>query len=162
MNKYVSYRLSRQLGAFLICAYTLMAVFGTRPDGLETFPFFNWSLFSTSSGVRSDVVVRVHSIDGRELSSPRLYYDMKETFMHARRQDPNLFKIADRLMIAIRENDSAVVSNLRGLIERRYMAEASTAKYDLSVLIYNPVDRLQTGAVKRIMVLATYEKAADG
>ncbi len=82
--------------------------------------------------------------------------------MHARRQDPNLFKIADRLMIAIRENDSAVVSNLRGLIERRYMAEASTAKYDLSVLIYNPVDRLQTGAVKRIMVLATYEKAADG
>ena len=162
MSKYLTYRLSRQLAAFIICLYALVAILAMRPDGLETFPFFNWSLFSKSSNLRYDVVVRVHSIDGRQFSSPRLYYEMGETFLHARKRDPNLFKIADRLNIAVRTDDDAAVAKLRELIERRYMAEAGAATYDVALLIYDPIERLRTGAVDRVFVLATYEKMSDG
>ena len=133
-----------------------------RPDVLETFPFFNWSLFSHSSSVRTDVVVRLQSIDGRVLSSPRFYYDMKETFRLARNQDPNLFKIADRLNVALRANDEKAVDQLRRLIEQRYMAEVGSAEYDVVLLIYDPVHRLQSGEIKKAVILASFIKVPGG
>jgi hypothetical protein len=124
----------------------------------ELFPFFNWSLFSNSYSERSDAVIRLDSINGKSLPSSRLYYEMSDIFRYAKDRDSFVSKVVTRLANAIRAGDEPTISELRKLIEGRFMAEIKSAEYDVVELTYDPIERLRKGKVKDAVVLATYEK----
>jgi len=149
-----SYRAYGYLAPVLICIYSAVVI--VHPD--EFFPFFSWSLFSDTSNERIDFTIRLESVDDKPLASPRLYYDMRETFIHARQRDVLLQKTVYRLVVAIRAQDEETISRMRRLIEDRYMADIKSAEYDVARLTYNPITRLRTGEFKDISVLATYNK----
>jgi len=100
----------------------------------EIFPFSNWSLFSSISSLETVPALRLHSINGRTLPSPRLYFDMGETFVLARQRDVNCWKTVLALVFALRADDKEKVGRMRRLIEQRYMAEADSAEYDIAIL----------------------------
>jgi hypothetical protein len=81
-----------------------------------------------------------------------------QTFIHARQRDVNLSKAVRTLVDALLAGDKEEVGRARGLIEQRYMADVSTAEYDIVDLTYDPIQRLRTGEIKGIVVLATYDK----
>lgn len=158
MVSFAKYRVSRYFAPLLVCSYVTVAVFTTHVNGGEVFPFFNWSLFSYSANLRTNYALRLLSINGHSLPSPRLYFDMKETFVHARQRDVNLSKAVRTLVDALLAGDKEEVGRARGLIEQRYMADVSSAEYDIVDLTYDPIQRLRTGEIKGIVVLATYDK----
>jgi hypothetical protein len=127
-------------------------------DFSELFPFFNWSLFSTTSNENTNVTIRLESVNDKPLPSPRWYYDMGETFISARERDSILAKTIGRLAAAIYANDKETISKMRRLIEDRYMVEVKTAQYDVIRLTYDPIKRLRNGDIKETVVVATYKK----
>ena len=148
----------RYLAPLLICGYLAVVIVATRQGRDELFPFFNWSLFSASSNVRSQVVIRLESINDNPLPSPRFYYDLGETFIHARERDSTLSKTMWRLVAAIGAEDNDTIFRMRRLIEDRYMAEIKSAEYDVVRLTYDPIKRIRTGEIEEAVVLATYKK----
>jgi hypothetical protein len=84
---YRSYRLLPLLLIGFYLAIVLVARVNYRFDHRwagEIFPFFNWSLFSYTSAERHVSTIRVDSVDGKQLSTPRFYYDMTDVFASAK------------------------------------------------------------------------------
>jgi hypothetical protein len=160
MSNLAKYRAVALLPVLLMCGYVGVVFYKGRLDDSrpEVFPFFNWSLFSSSGSLRAENAVLVRSIDGRTLPSPRLYYDMKETFVHAKLRDVNFAKAVQSLGQALHAHNEESVARMRSVIEQRYMADVSSAKYDVVLLTYDPIRRLRTGEIKKIAVLASYTK----
>jgi predicted DCC family thiol-disulfide oxidoreductase YuxK len=154
------YRIRKYVGPLLVAGYVSIVFYtgglDTRP---ERFPFFNWSLFSYSSVPRTDVALEMHSVNGQPLPAPRLYYQMTDTFTHARERDVNLWKTEWALVSALRRNDQPTILQMRQIIEQRYMAEASSADYNIVQLTYDPIQRLRWGEIERSTVLASYSKS---
>jgi hypothetical protein len=124
----------------------------------ELFPFFNWSLFSISASERSVSTLRLDSVNEKPLLSSRLYYDMDETFAYAKQRDSTVWKATENLADAIKRDDTGMISQMRKVIEERYMAEIKSAEYDVVQLTYDPIKRLQTGEIKDTVVLGTFRK----
>lgn len=159
MTSFTTYKLFRLLPLLLTGGYCFVALFVSRLDSRpELFPFFNWSLFSVSSAERAQYALRVHSVDGKPLKEPRLYYDMTGTFAHARQRDINVSKVVQALGHAVGQKKPQVADNQRRMIEQRFMADVHAAEYDLVLLHFNPIDRLRTGAIESERVVASYRK----
>lgn len=158
MDRFTKYRVSRLFAPLLVCVYIMMVAVEHKSKSNEIFPFFNWSLFSSISSLKTVPALRLHSINGRTLPSPRLYFDMGETFVLARQRDVNCWKTVLALVDALRADDKEKVGRMRRLIEQRYMAEAGQAEYDVVMLTYEPIHRLRTGEIEDIAVLASYTK----
>lgn len=155
------YYLRQTLGPILMLAYIIVAILGKPASTAELFPFFNWSLFSTSSNPRADIVVIVRSIDGKALPEEQYFYALTDVFETARSRDSRFAKALDRLAHA-KVNSTSVEHDLRKSIERNFMREASHMEYDLTQIIFDPIDRLATGKVISKMKIATYEKGSYG
>jgi hypothetical protein len=150
------YRVRRYAGPLLIAVYVAIVFYTGRLDTRpERFPFFNWSLFSFT-----DVVLQVRSVNGRPFPVPQLYYQMMDTFAHARSKDVNLWKTEWTLVSALRRHDQPMIVQMRQIIEHRYMAEVSSADYDIVQLTYDPIRRLRLGEIQRSIVLASFSKKA--
>lgn len=142
--------------------YVLVAFYGARLDSRpEIFPFFNWSLFSSSSGDRNEYALLVRSIDGQALAKPQLFYDMKDAFIHARQRDINVSKVTQELGSALHQNKPQLAYEKRRMIEDRFMADAREVEYDLVMLHFDPIERLETGKIQDQHVVASYRKAYD-
>lgn len=162
MTSFATYRAFRLLPLLLTGGYCFVALFISRLDSRpELFPFFNWSLFSVSSAERAQYALRIHSVDGKVLEEPRLYYDMTGTFAHARQRDINVSKVVHDLGQAVRLKKQNTENEKRRMIERRFMADVRVAEYDLVLLYFNPIDRLRTGAITRERVVASYRKVNE-
>lgn len=155
------YYLRQTLGPILIFVYIIVAILGKPESKAELFPFFNWSLFSTSSNPRSDIVVIVRSINGKALTEEKYFYALTGVFATARSRDSRFAKALDRLAKA-RVNSAPVEHHLRKSIESNFMREAEHMEYDLVQIIFDPIDRLSTGKVISTMKIATYEKGSYG
>lgn len=154
--------LQRVFPYLLVCGYAAMAVLVKPPGNLpELFPFFSWSLFSTSSDHRTDVTLRVRSVDGRPLAEPTLFYHLKDTFAAARDKDPRLMKLLDRLAVAIRSADTRTADHLREVVELTFMREVAAIDYDLVLVSYNPIERLRSGAIDSVQVVASFKKTSQ-
>lgn len=151
------YYLRQTFGPLLIFAYIFMAILGKPDSKAELFPFFNWSLFSTSSNPRADIVVVVRSIDGKALPEPQYFYALTDVFATARSRDSRFAKSLDRLAKA-HVDASPVEQDLRKSIEAKFMREAEYMQYDLAQITFDPIDRLATGKVISTLPIATYEK----
>jgi hypothetical protein len=125
---------------------------------VELFPFFNWSLFSHTAAQKSDAAVLVRMIDGQIMEPPMLYYAMPETFEGAKRRDPQLLKASQRMVRAFLAGDEVTLESTRRIIEQNSMREASEAQYDLAIITYDPIERLRSGTIQSVNVLATFEK----
>lgn len=108
--------------------------------------------------MRNEDAVLVRSVDGRTLPSPRLYYDMKDTFIHAKLRDVNFAKVVQALGQALHAHNEELAGRMRSMVEQRYMADVNTAEYDIVLLTYDPIRRLRTGEIENIAVLASYTK----
>lgn len=139
-------------------AYVLIALIGTQVRGRELFPFFNWSLFSTTSNPRSDTVLIVRSANGVEFDEPRLFYSMGDTFSAAATRTSRVAKALDVWAGAIRRKDADAESKMRRLVEGTYLREAKALEYDLARITYDPIERLETGEISQTKILASYEK----
>ncbi|MGH6753784.1 MAG: hypothetical protein ACREDP_16625 [Bradyrhizobium sp.] len=141
-----------------VVAYAALAI-ALKPAGaIEFFPFFNWSLFSESSDRKGDVVLLVTRINGKAVTPPRFFYDMKETFVVARDKDPRLMKLLDRWLYAILNKDAETAARLRAVVEKTFMAEASDVDYDLDLAVYDPVRRLRTGDIEELRIISSFAK----
>lgn len=155
------YYLRRTLGPMLILAYIIVAILGKPDSKAELFPFFNWSLFSTSSNPRADIVVIVRSIDGKALPEEKYFYGLTDVFETARKRDTRFAKALDRLALA-KVNSTSVEHDLRKAIESNFMREVNYMEYDLAQIKFDPIDRLATGKVISTKIIATYEKGRYG
>lgn len=162
VTSFARYKAIRLFPLLLTGGYLFVALFISRLDTRpELFPFFNWSLFSVSSSQRAQYALRVRSVDGKALAQPSLYYDMAETFVHARQRDINVSKVVQDLGQAVRLKRLRTEDEKRRMIEQRFMADVDAAEYDLVLLHFNPIDRLRTGAIEREQVVASYRKANE-
>ncbi len=161
MNNLARYKLIGLLPALLVCVYAGVVFLRGRLDDSrpELFPFFNWSLFSSSGSLRNEDAILVRSINGHTLPSPRLYYDMKETFIHAKLRDVNFAKVVQALGQALHAHNQELAGRMQSLIDQRYMADVHSAEYDVVLLTYDPIRRLRTGEIENITILASHTKA---
>jgi len=162
MTSFAKYKVARLFPLFIAGFYILVAFYSARLDSRpELFPFFNWSLFSSSSGDRNEYALLVRSVDDKPLAQPRLYYDMKETFMHARQRDINVSKVVQELGSALHQKKPGLADEKRRMIEQRFMADAPRVQYDLVMLSFDPIERLKTGKIQKERVVASYRKSDE-
>ena len=162
MTSFAKYKAVRLFPLLVVGFYVFIAFYGARLDSRpEIFPFFNWSLFSSSSGDRNEYALRVRSIDGQALAKAQLFYDMKDTFTHARQRDINVSKVTQELGSALHQNKPQLAYEKRRMIEERFMSDAHEVQYDLVMLHFDPIERLQTGKIRDERVVASYRKAYD-
>ena len=153
------YRTWRAIAPALVLAYAATASSMSYIQNTEVFPFFNWSLFSSASNPKTDVVMIVRSIDGKTLARPTLFYTLR-SFQAARSRDSRFLKTLDKLYIAVKRGDPNAERRLRNLVENVYMAEADHAEYDLAVIQFDPIERLRTGEIRNVTVVRSYRKAS--
>jgi len=162
MTSFAKYKAVRLFPLLVVGFYVFIAFYGARLDSRpEIFPFFNWSLFSSSSGDRNEYALRVRSIDGQALAKAQLFYDMKDTFTHARQRDINVSKVTQELGSALHQNKPQLAYEKRRMIEERFMSDAHEVEYDLVMLHFDPIERLETGKIQDERVVASYRKAYD-
>jgi len=138
--------------------YLFVAVVATEVRGQEIFPFFNWSLFSAASNPKTDNVLVIRSVDGVKLARPTLFYDMGRRFSAAKRGDSRVAKATDQLRYAVTYHDPAREKQLRATIETTFMGEADQVEYDLAVMAYDPIERLNSGAILARQTIRSYRK----
>jgi hypothetical protein len=162
MTSFARYRAFRLFPLLMVGFYILVTFYGARLDSRpEIFPFFNWSLFSSSSGERNEYALLIRGVEGQSLAKPQLFYDMKGTFMHARQRDVNVSKVVQELGSALHQNKPQLAYEKRRMIEERFMADVQDVQYDLVMLTFDPIERLDTGKIKNERVVASYRKAYD-
>ncbi len=124
----------------------------------ETYPFFNWSLFSHSSDSVTDALAIIHSIDGKPLAEPVSFYDLPEEFAAAGARDARFMKLVDKLAHAINTKDDAQIQSSRDLIEQHFMREASSVEYEIAIARFHPFERYKEGKLRSVEVLGRYSK----
>jgi hypothetical protein len=144
--------------AFLFL-YPVLAYYGPKNGRAEFYPFFNWSLFTNASDVRSDVVLMVKQINGELLAEPAYFYDMKEQFFAARRGDASFAKLLDDYVRFHTRGQSEEITRLEAIFFNRYMPEVSSVSYDIAIIEYEPDVRYRTGQILDIYVLNSVEVA---
>lgn len=141
-----------------IFAYVVIALSPPPPGSLETFPFFKWSLFSTASNRKEDVVAIIRSVDGKLLSKPTLFYDMKNTFPSAAAKDSRFAKTLDRLRYAIIIKNDKIKTQTLDIINKYYMCGPKNVEYDVAIIQYNPIKRYKEKIIERTEVIGKFSK----
>lgn len=155
---YKAYLVRRTFAPALVLAYAAVAITATSVRHNELFPFFNWSLFSTSSNPKFDTVLIVRSIDGKPLQRPQLFYSLTDHFGAARTRDSRLAKALDRWANAILTGDDTTSISLKRVTEQTFMREAKSVDYDVAVIRFDPIERLNNGIIRETKILASFKK----
>ena len=158
----VSYWSLRALCPAVVLGYVIVAVFATpKETEPDIFPFFDWSLFSNSANPKGDVVLVIREIDGVPLEKPTFFYALPDRFAAARDRNILVRKALIRLLFGLRTGDGDLVNRQRRLIEDNFLGEAKSAKYDIYNIRFDPIERLNTGAVLTSKRLKSFEKLDD-
>ena len=152
-----AYTVRRHLLMFFMVGYVAAALFGPNLGRSEFYPFFNWGLFSYTHSVRSDVVVLVHSINGKRFEEPVLYYDLPERFVHFPGGKVRLNKLLRDLRSAQWRGDTGRADELLGNIRDNYFLRVNSAEFEIAVIWYNPIGRYRNG---KFIVTRTMTRSA--
>lgn len=158
MAKKNGYRIRRALLITVLIFYPIVALTGPRQGRAEFYPFFQWNLFSISTDKAGDAVVVVQEIDGKQLPTPALFFDLGDYFSAAKRKDIRLGKMLDNLVAAEVSGNRALSDKLSQVIEKTYLAEARQAKYAVAVIYYHPIVRYKTGRMEHMLIVKQGEK----
>jgi hypothetical protein len=124
----------------------------------QVYPFFSFFLFPLTPNTVAKYAVRVLERNGQVLEPPRLLPE-PESSNRGHVRIVQLHRIVQQLGDAQKRGDRDRVSTLRHLLERNYLSEGT--RYELTRLVYNPLERWKTGAC-RVEPIETfrYEPAA--
>ena len=159
MASTTNYRAFRLLIPLIMLGYLAVA-FQAPPAGFtETFPFFNWRLFpSAPPGLASRPEILVHSIDGKTLEPPELFYSLGDHFRSAARGDVLVSKTTVQLARAIARGNPSDIDSLIRVLEETYFSEAREMKYSLVQVSYDPIERYRTGEIRTMREIAAFAK----
>lgn len=151
------YRWRSLLLLLMIVAYPILAYYGPKNGRAEFYPFFNWSLFTHASDVRSDVVLFVRELNGTVFEEPRLMFSMPDDFAVVRARDAQLPKFLDDYTKAHLGNDDLEVQRMEAVLLNRYLPEAASIGYDLALIRYAPTLRYKTGEINEVVVIKSVD-----
>lgn len=157
MNSYV---VTKRSVTIAIIGYLVLALQPWKPNGVELFPFFNWSLFSHSVENRSDALILVHELDGQELDPPLPIHELAEHFPSAA-GSVDLFKVSRDLIYAVSAGEDTDIDAIRSVLESRFMPEESHVRYQLAIGRYSPLERYQGDGFKAIDPVRMFEKRRE-
>lgn len=141
----------------LLITYPVLAHFGPKEGRAEFYPFFDWSLFTYASNIRKDVVLIVREIDEKPLAEPTYFFDMPTKFSTAKKRDSAFGKFLDDYAFAHLGGQTEREMYLENILANRYLSEASSIKFDLAVITYDPIQRYKTGDVLKTTTLKSVE-----
>lgn len=142
----------------ILIAYPILALCGPTQGRDEFYPFFKWNLFSYSSDVEGDSVIFVTEIDGKAFSKPTLFYDLGAYFASARNKDIRLGKMLDNLVRAEWSDNHKLSDHLTDVIEKTFMHDRRSVKYEVAIITYSPIRRYHTGQIMRVSVVKEGDK----
>ncbi|GJL90677.1 hypothetical protein [Hyphococcus sp.] len=156
-----AYRTRLALFTVFLAVYTLVANEPYFARRTELFPFFNWSLFSHSTTVRTNTTLAFTSLNGVAFDKPVLANAMIEELPWVRRNidfKKTVWSFGDALM----NNKDADAARLRAFLEEQYFGAVRSAEYQLVLVEYNALDRYHDRTkVKILKNYGTYRYAAQ-
>lgn len=84
-----------------------------------------------------------------------LFFDMKDQFSAAKRQDSLLAKLVDDYVATTNRNETEASSAIEEVIFQRYMPEAQSVTYDVAIIQYQPAQRYKTGEIMNKRIIRT-------
>jgi hypothetical protein len=133
----------------LFVIYVVVAVAGDRlAPRREFFPFFSWSLFSDIPNTRSTFELYIHRVNHEVYDEPKNFYELPEHFHAARRRVSTISKSVKAVGRALAFGDHAA-DRLRAVLEDQLLAEALSIDYEITRVVFRPLDRWHTGELIR-------------
>lgn len=134
------YRLRLTICIAIVGFYTLIANEPRFSRYQELFPFFNWSLFSYSGSIRTDMTVAFTSINGTAFEEPKLIGSLYDEFPLIVR-NVNFNKAIWHLYEARVNGRDADAERIRASVESNYFSHLREAEYKVVRIRYRPIDR---------------------
>ncbi len=128
------------------------------PMNPETvFPFARWELFSrVPLEVTTSVSVRLIEVDGVVLDPP-LYFDESEEHVDQPRSAVAA-ALMEQLGAGLRDGDVAKAARAQAQLESRFMPDIGSARYEVVLRSFRPLDRHRCDCFLSEEVLATLTK----
>ncbi len=149
-----AYRLRTLLLPTLGVAYVLIAQ--TAPQ--EIFPFFKWNLFSSVPVTAQRVHVKIHQIDGEELSPFDLVKDRATLRQRGFSVPYSMYSVRTLNMLGAcleRSPASHWCRNIRADFERTFLTKVRSTSYRVIRLRYDPLELLRHGKYRERIKLAS-------
>ena len=144
------------LTAALLVGYCGVLLWVGPTSARETFPFFNWQLFSkVPPEVNTSYGVRILEVDGVDVDPPRYFEASPDLFPSAKAPEASTAALAwGRHLRADRELESAVAQDL---FEARFFASATTVRYEFVERRYDVIERVDCECYVSEEVLGEFE-----
>lgn len=142
--------------AMLLVIYAVIAVAGDRfAPRREYFPFFSWSLFSDIPDRRSTFELYIHRVNQEAYDEPRNFYELPEYFRAARRRNSTIAKSVKAVGRALARGEDQA-EHLRAVLEDQLLAEQASIDYEITRVVFRPLDRWRHGELIRREPLARF------
>jgi hypothetical protein len=142
--------------AMLFLVYAIIAVAGDRfAPRREYFPFFSWSLFSDIPEQRSTFELYIHRVNQEAYDEPRNFYELREYFRAARRRNSTIAKSVKAVGRALARGEEQA-DHLRSVLEDQLLAEQASIDYEITRVVFRPLDRWQHGELIRREPIARF------
>lgn len=144
------------LTAGLIAVYSAVLLWTGPTSITETFPVFNWQLFSkVPHPVSTSYGVRILEVDGVPLDPPRYFEEAGDLFPNAKAPEaPTAAKAWGQHVQAGRLPEAAYVEEL---YEARFFSAVESVRYELVVRRYDVVERVECSCFLSEEVIGEFE-----
>ena len=143
--------------AVYFCTGMLARFFSKGVKGVEdVYPFFSWFLFvEVPHRIQSEYGIRFLEIGGKTLDPP-LFFEkaVGAAYNPTRRPAEEYHHLIQLLGGAVKRKDAQETARLRAEIEKEILDHS--AVYEISEIIFNPVERWRNGSVMEIKPLAEF------
>lgn len=136
--------------------YSAVLLWTGPTSAIETFPVFNWQLFSkVPHPVSTSYGVRIREVDGVPLEPPRYFEEAGDLFPNAGAPEaPTAAKAWAQHIKAGRLPEAAYVEEL---YEARFMANARSVRYELVERRYDIRERIECDCFVSEEVIGDFE-----
>jgi hypothetical protein len=126
-------------------------------ESSEVFPIFQWDLFSSVPPADSrDFTIRLVEVDGAALDEPVFFSEARQYLSTTRNQDaPIVFNGLGKAL-----EDDAILRQAAALelVNGRFLAELSSARYQVVRRHFNLLDRMECNCFSDVQVLGEFAK----
>jgi len=151
-------RLIAGVCALLVVHAGVVVWLNVAGDSSEVFPIFQWDLFSSVPPAASrDFTIRLVEVDGATLDEPVFFSEAREYLSTTRNQDaPIVFNGLGKAL-----EDDALLRQAASLelVNGRFLAELSSARYEVVRRHYNVLERVECECFDDVVVLGEFAKS---
>lgn len=122
----------------------------------DAYPFFSWFLFSrVPLRIQSEYAIRFLEIGGKTVDPPLFFKKAPGALRNKERRSPDeYYVLVQSLGGAVKRKDAEETARLRLEIEKEMLDHP--AVYEISEIIFNPVELWRNGSVMEIKPLAEF------